>query len=453
MSRRGYGHVVAAAVALSAALLLVGCGESFVAGTGGAGGGSWGGGGSGGAGEQASRGERFAETACERTFTCCPPADLVELFSPDGAANYTVNDHAGCRIFYRTTWDAVIEPFIEQSVKAGRLEIDEAAFDGCLASFKELSCAEFSEAPTVCEAMFIPKVELDGACTSELECTSGKCDVPLGAAEGTCVMKPPPVKESGTCKESADCEPELFCHLGLCAARRTEGESCSNDDQCRSKQCVGEEKLAGKCEKICEGGGPGPGPIDALIEPLGGPVVQAECARLFECCEGGERAELLGVDPGSTTTCLQTLGLITAYSLVSVHNSVIEGKLVLDAEKLGACLAAYETGSCEEVSKSPLFTCDEATAGQLEDGETCATSAECKSHHCKEADGNGKCVTPPELGASCSGLCADGAYCAAGKCVEQKSPGAVCIEDVECAEGTRCYGSAGKTCKVICDGL
>lgn len=437
------GSLLAAAAALS------GCGESFVASSGGGGAGGDGGGGS-----QESRGERFAGAVCGQIFECCKPADLVELFSPIGSNDTSVSDYAGCRIYYRTSWESIFGPIVERSVKAGRMEFDEAAFDACLKAFADQPCADYLTTSPVCGDMFIPKVPAGGACSTELECTTGACQIPLGYEEGKCVEKKALAQAGEGCLSTNDCDEALHCDLGKCTAVKGDGQACSSDDQCQSRQCVGEHSGGGKCGKICEGGGPGPGAVDAALEAFGGPLVRAECARVWECCTPEESADLIFPGIDTEQECLAFTGVFTSLGLVAAHNSAVEGKVAVDGEELQKCLAEYKAGSCAELAKTLKFECPNGIQGLLNEGASCASDLECKTGYCNQASGGqGMCAALPGKEEACSTKCVEGTYCDASKCAEQKPLGSECTSDAQCAEG-RCFApqNAAQACTLICDG-
>lgn len=448
MSLLRKGPVLWGSLLLAAAASLSACGESFVAETGGAGGG----GGAGGA--PASPSERFATAVCGQVFECCKPADLVELFSPSGVSDGSVTDYAGCRIYYRTSWEAIFEPFIQASVAAGRMEFDEAAFDDCLQTFASQPCADYLSTSPVCDEMFVPKVEAGGACTSELECKTGACEVPLGAAEGKCVEEKPPSQAGGGCAGTGDCAEELYCEFGKCTATKALGESCSADEQCRSRQCVGEHQGNGKCGKICEGGGSGPGTVDAALEAIGGPAVLAQCGWISKCCTPAESAELLVPGIDTEQECRTLVGVLVGYGLVAIHNSASENKVAVDEGALQKCLSELQKLSCGDPAEALALDCPEGIQGLLGEEESCSTDTECKTTYCnKPNSGPGTCAPVPGKDETCTTKCAEGTWCNAFKCAEQKPLGAECTSDAECKEG-RCFAPSGgaQTCMAICDG-
>lgn len=440
-----------------AGLSLAACGtdantttSSSTSGGGGEGGGSGGAGGGGGGGVTGKNGEAYAAAYCGRSFDCCNAADIVERFTSSH-----IVDYAGCRIYYRTIWEAAVEPIVVEGEKAGRVEFSQANFDACMKSVEALSCADFKQAPTFCENIFTPKVALGQPCFSSIECVDGLCDIPQGASVGMCMKKPAPVMIGGACQKPTDCADGLYCNAMTCQPQKADGQSCTNDRECLAGTCIGDAQGGmGQCGKICEGGGPGAGKIDEALETLGGPLVVAECNKFFECCSGDEIDTVLFPGIRAESQCYGLLGLFLGIGLVDMHNSSAEGKLQIDGTKLQACIGDFASLTCAAFAKDSSFACDGGITGLVADGASCTDDNQCTSKYCNEPMPNqGKCATPPGAGAPCTDQCADGFYCDGAMCAPQKALGSMCATKDECLEG-RCYGPSGmKTCALVCDGI
>jgi hypothetical protein len=408
---------------------------------------SSGGEGGAGGGSAGSNGERYATAFCGRTFDCCNTVDLAERLG-----NNEIVDYAGCRIFYRTIWEAAFEPIVEDGEKAGRVTFNQAQFDACMQTVNGLSCADLATAGATCEDIFTPKVAAGLLCFSDIECIDGTCDFPSGAASGTCKAKPTPAGVGGACTENDGCESGLYCNGATCAALKADGEMCGNDKECSAGTCVGGSP--GKCAKICEGGGPGPGSIDKTLETLGASLAIAECNKVLECCSGDEFDTVLFPGVRSKAQCLGIYGVFLSLGLVKLHNSAAEGKLTIDGAGFQACIDQYSALTCQDFSKASSLDCPEAVKGLIADGVSCSDNAQCSSKYCNAPMPNqGTCATLPGAGAPCTNQCADGFYCNNGTCAAQKATGSACTTKSECVEG-RCYGPSGmKTCALICDGI
>jgi hypothetical protein len=407
-------------------------------------------GGSGGGGSSASNGERYAQALCDRVFDCCNTADLTERFG----TNSNVVDYAGCRILYRTLWDGAIDPIVAEGIKAGRVEFNQTNFDACMKSVGELSCADFDNSSANCENIFTPKVAPGQTCQADLECVDGTCEFAKDAPSGSCVAKPAPVALGGACMTNGECAEGLYCNAAKCDTRKADGQDCNDDDECQAGACVGDAQGPGKCGKVCEGGGPGPGAIDKTLESIGGEFVVAECGKFFDCCVGAELDTVLFPGIRAESQCLGLFGAFLGVGLVDLHNSSVQGKVEIDAAALETCLNQFSAQSCQDFAKSASFECLDGIKGLLADGTSCTDDNQCTSKWCNESMPNqGKCATLPGVGAPCVSDCAQGLYCDGATCVAQKALGAMCNGTQECAEG-RCSGAGGMmTCALVCDGI
>lgn len=405
-------------------------------------------GGAGGGSNSGSNAERYVAAFCGRAFDCCNTADLADRFK-----GTEIVDYAGCRIAYRTIWEAAIEPVVAEGEKAGRVVFNQANFDACMTTISGLSCADFAKQPGVCENIFTPKVPVGQACLADFECIDGTCEVAMGASAGTCQAKPTPAPLGGACTKTAECQDGLYCEAMKCATVKADGVACTTNSECASNACVG--GTPGKCATICEGGGPGAGAIDKTLETLGGKLAIAECSKAFECCAADEISTVLSTNSSSKSACLTLYGVLLGFGLVGLHNSSAEGKLTIDATIFESCIDKYANATCTEFSKNTSLACPEALKGMVADGSACTDDPQCTSKFCNEPMPNqGTCAAIPGAGAPCTDKCVDGYYCKGGTCAAKLALGGACTSNGECIEG-RCYGPMGmpKTCALICDGI
>lgn len=404
-----------------------------------------------GGGGSISQGEAYAASQCGHLFECCKVSELPEASNSLTGDGGTFVDYAGCRIWNRTLWDGGVAPIFAESVAAGRMEIDAAALAECFQTLAEWPCS----APTpglggLCGGALIPKVAVGGTCTHELECISGTCVLSNG--KGTCEAKPAPGGLGEPCGGGSYCEAMLYCEGGMCASVKVDGQPCYDDQECQSGTCAGEQQGTGMCATICQGGGPGVGPTDEVLETLGLSIAEAECDQIFNCCEPDERAFLLFSSALPKSQCLSFHAFYQASGLVQLHNAAIDGKASIDGAKVAACVEKLAGATCPAFADGMDFTCPDGIKGLVPDGQTCTSDVECAGTYCNEQQG--KCQPLPGANAVCSADCAAGLYCNGQICVAQKPLGQTCTLDNQCAEG-RCYATAGnpKVCTVICDGL
>lgn len=403
--------------------------------------------------EPESRGARFAAAVCGQIFECCGSAELSEVFNAKGLLEDPAIDYAGCRIGYRATWEAIVEPMIEQGEAAGTLDFDEVAFESCIGAYAQAPCSDVAGTSPYCAEMFVPKVAVGGACFTGLECVTGTCQIADSASQGTCAPALEKSGPGGECGAAATCDAQLYCNAGQCAALLPDGAPCTDNGQCQSTRCLGLASGAGSCGTLCQGGGPGAGPIDTTLETAAAQYAKAQCSRIFECCEPSERQELGAGEMASEIDCLRTYGTSAAIGFISLHNASVAGDIAVEPDALFGCLEKLGSQSCLEFGKRTDFACPDGVVGLLEAGDACANDVQCASLYCAEApSGQSACAELPGALSPCDGRCADGFYCDEGSCAPQKPAFAPCDTDNECAEGG-CYGPSGaKTCSLICTG-
>lgn len=191
---------------------------------------------------------------------------------------------------------SVAEPFFRDAIEAGTVSYDASIAATCLNDVSGLACADLftDENPFQACGIFTGKVAPGAECFNEWECAGGGavCEKPTSCDNGgVCCAglcrAPSPTGgmcssgqgcmpgdhcASGTCRSGAvgspcngsyDCDDQLWCNAGMCAADFASGGNCINDDQCPSPEvCVGTGLMPpqGKCGRVdtvgapCEGG-------------------------------------------------------------------------------------------------------------------------------------------------------------------------------------------------------
>lgn len=411
--------------------------------------------GAGGAGS-GSLAEQYAEAYCGKMAECCDYSELG-----DSLGNSGVRSYAGCRIAYRTTWEGYVEHLLEEGAKAGRIAFNEVEFSSCMAALKELSCADYgktrgADVPS-CKAIFEPKVALGGACASSIECIGGLCDVLDGEPLGTCIKVP---GEGEPCLD-AECGDGLRCEVQTCMPALADGAACDNDNDCESSACKKTDPMSsmGTCVRVCDGGGPGKGPVNEELEALGPELVSAMCEKMSACCTPEETEEFFFGNAGDEMQCrLLYAALYGGFALPRLHMYEVEGQVEIDGVGWLACISTYNARSCEEHSKGASLepVCPAFIKPKVADGGACPESFVCVSGNCVKPSGveEGACQPMPGVGEPCDDACAAGHYCDAGTCAPQGAIGAGCAFNDACAEGV-CYldkSSGMSSCAYICDG-
>jgi len=84
-------------------------------------------------------------------------------------------------------------------------------------------------------------------------CSSGReCEAELGCVDGVCAATPTPIGPGGSCGRSRECEPGLACQGGTCIPQTAPAEElrCGGDDDCRATE-VCQESVVGSGIRIC----------------------------------------------------------------------------------------------------------------------------------------------------------------------------------------------------------
>ncbi|GEM_PF-2686408 len=151
----------------------------------------------------------FVEADCQKAFECCSAADLAKKFGsavPVDAAKCT-DEQSKILLGFAA--------FLQDSINKGRVSVDSAKADTCVAAMKAVPCKDYSKVAKsgsmgACEGVFVPHVEAGGVCVSDTECKSTYCDGALNKA-GKCKTAP---KEGDACTASCG---DLSCVNGKCA--------------------------------------------------------------------------------------------------------------------------------------------------------------------------------------------------------------------------------------------
>jgi len=132
---------------------------------------------------------------------------------------------------------AVVED-LQPSIDAGRLAYDGDITGDCLRHLEALGCGDVPESDPYgegCDEAFVPLVMDGDACTENVECVTGRCEITTPGADGVCVRG---VAEGGECR-TGDCDDGLYCPTSsrTCRRKLVDGSDCDSDRECRSDAC------------------------------------------------------------------------------------------------------------------------------------------------------------------------------------------------------------------------
>ncbi len=192
-------------------------------------------------------------------------------------------------------------------------------------------------------------------------------------------------------------------------------------------------------------------------------LAEAFCGAL-EACEG---AQLVADEENGEDCADNRAGLAAAGALSRLADSVADGRVVFDMDRLDECVAAIEAQACNVRSSRRPAACEEAIEGQVPLGGDCVISEDCSgtNSYCEVTDTcPGECAPLLNNGDDCtaSEQCANGFVCEAianrAQCVAPGDPGDDCTLAADatdtlpaCKRGTRCTPNVGDdpTCKSV----
>lgn len=205
--------------------------------------------------------ETFAEHAalvtCTRMVECCTDAEITSHFNESGLVRFDSMEE--CVAVYQDLTEAFALPALRASIERGYLAYDAAVMGRCCEEFSETSCVDLDlierlERDDQCPGAFIPMQDTGDPCVGDRDCIIGSCGGGGADDEGVCT----PLPQAGEactfeCAEPLRCgrEPGLEAR---CLPRLPVAATCSVDDDCESRQCVGELGAATcRDESLCQG--------------------------------------------------------------------------------------------------------------------------------------------------------------------------------------------------------
>jgi hypothetical protein len=177
------------------------------------------------------------------------------------------------------------------------------------------------------------------------------------------------------------------------------------------------------------------------------PLEEAASRSAAASCEAGLRCGLFPDEASCAGAVEPELG--------QLRLDVSAGKIIYDAEAVGACFDALASLRCDDYRTADPASCRRALTGTVADGDPCHLVDDCRSGDCDMsgcARGLACCAgicgpssTTVADGASCADAavrCADGSYCAgfgaAALCARRGVVGADCDARGQCADGLDC---------------
>jgi hypothetical protein len=224
------------------------------------------------------------------------------------------------------------------------------------------------------------------------------------------------------------------------------------------------------------GGGSGSVSLERMPDELAG----VYCGRIFNCCDSEDRAEVFGDDfsPSDEGECSSQLSPFFTQQSEQLQAAVDAGRVKFNSEEAAKCLDHMKTIDCSAglfpSEEDQIEACERSTEGQVEAGDDCSISAECKSDRCMgiEYDDNGEVTQMGTCGGggpgqSCewSDECDEGNYCerefdpetgeSEGTCRAIGQQGDSCSGQDGCSDGLYCHqeydpqtGEPSGTCEV-----
>lgn len=310
---------------------------------------------------------------------------------------------------YEPAFVAQCPASIPPGVADGRIALDAAAVQQCLARASGASCLEEPPNCNILRGL----VTVGGACFEHDECEAGfSCDT-SSACPGTCVARVPIGQSPGP---SQECVRSAFLNQGSCTMLVGANESCVGGLTCADPQVC-------SVNEVCE--------APPLLRALNQSCSAVEpCGRGLQCVN-----DLCVARVAENGACTATLRCKDGLRCSSANTCVV-------VNYGGAGAACAEDG---DGCRAGLFCAGGTCAALRTTGGACTdTGAECQPElYCELS----VCKAPAALNQPCvvggpPMQCAQGLYCdVSGACASRKPTGAQCVESEEClgfCQGLRC---------------
>lgn len=330
---------------------------------------------------------------------------------------------------------------IRAALRDGRLRLDEAVLERCLAAGSSTGVFfERGRPDEACLGLWSGQTASGERCDLDLECRDGFCDrvdfshTAPHFVTGGCGVCRARSREGGPCNDhgwvggEAECAPGLSCVAGVCTrpargGERGEGCPCREGLACVRGLCADPQASGGACgaDADCASG-------VCLRQGRCGPATEgAPCANALDC--------------GGALGCFSSRCAPTTESLTCRDPLACGAGLTC---AFGACRGPAAIGArCAVDAQCPAgagcvgFTCRrQAGPGERCDlpDTTCAGGLACAE---------GRCARRPLRDEACDGVCAEG-RCLEGRCVAREvgsecQPLTVaCGAELACGESSSC---------------
>lgn len=186
-------------------------------------------------------------------------------------------------------------------------------------------------------------------------------------------------------------------------------------------------------------------------------LAEVICSRVDLCCSEEERRIALAeVEAETIAECEEAIRVNFTEDFEDVVEAERAGRLRVDAQRFGNCIAGFESASCaqglEAEDSFDTPDCEAAIVPLVDNGDECTRSMECKSGVCHRVFDDqgivvsGRCKAIGAAGDACewSDECEDGLYCGAqDTCQRIGQRGDTCASGFDsCVEGLFCNGEA-----------
>ena len=122
----------------------------------------------------------LAVAGCSMQFDCCTDAEIMEQYMGITFDGQPIETEEDCVAFAHAVFESFGTTTYRTSIEQGRAEYDAAAAGACIEAFRGVSCSAYSGKDFGelgdCRPFLLPKVADGGACTQDYECTSDNCE-------------------------------------------------------------------------------------------------------------------------------------------------------------------------------------------------------------------------------------------------------------------------------------